>query len=354
MRYHDITITGIGTHLGQHVRTPPLVRNGLLSEADARTTRQRGVCVATQPGPDLAVAAARNAIRAHQAITGAPPRIGLHLHAAMHPNPDGWATASYVLNQLGIPDSGMAVDLGGTANGGVLAIDIAASILAARPDASSALISCGDRFGNNQFHRYSADHDVLFGDSGAALILSHAPEASGVSSIAELVATTSYTDPSLDGFTHGLPPVTAAADRAAEPVDIRARKKAWLDTNGGMQELLRRTTIGVTRTTNAVLADAGLDLGDVSWVLCPLIGTDAVDAHWLRPLDVSPNRTLSQLGLDIGHLGAADQIVGLHHLLATHQANCLSRGDHVLLVSSGAGMTWSAAVLHITAELGDR
>jgi 3-oxoacyl-[acyl-carrier-protein] synthase-3/clorobiocin biosynthesis protein CloN2 len=51
-----------------------------------------------------------------------------------------------------------------------------------------------------------------------------------------------------------------------------------------------------------------------------------------------------EYGSGIGHLGASDHLVSLHHLLATGQ---LSPGDHVLLSGSGPGLTFKSAVVQI-------
>jgi 3-oxoacyl-[acyl-carrier-protein] synthase-3 len=361
MRHTGITITGVGVRLGEQVRTPPLVRKGLLPEADVRRTGQRSVCVSSNSGPELAVQAAREAVRQHQDTVGTAPVVGLHLHTAMHSNTDSWSTACYVLDQLGVSDARMATDLGTAANG-VFALDMAASILGARPDIDQALITCGDQFGSSQFHRSSVDHNVLFGDAGAALVLTRDNEnddeakdedgdgdetpdlAVGFGSV---VATAEHTDPTLEGLSHGLPPATAALNHIGESVEARAWKQAWLEAHGGPAEVLRRHMAAVTQTVKTALTDADLDLDNVRWILCPFTGYDAVEQMWLNPLGFSAERTLTLLGLHFGHLGTSDQIVGLYHLLVTRS---VEPGDHVLLVAASPGMTWTAAVVQITTD----
>lgn len=344
MRHDDIAITGVGVRLGEQVRTPPLVRKGLLTEADANRTRQRSVCVSPNSGSELALHAAEEAVRQHRASAGAVPQIGFHAHATMHNNADSWSTASYILDQLGVTEARTAVDLGTAANG-VLALDLVATIVGARSDITNALVSCGDQFGNPRFRRYSADHDVLFGDAGAALVLGRTTDE--VPGVANLLATADHTDPSLEGLSHGLPPVTAALGRDGESVDIRAWKQAWVDANGGAEETVRRHTSAVTQVVKAVLADAELDLDDIRWVLCPFGGYESVEQLWLNPIGIDDHRTLTLLGLHFGHLGTSDQIVGLYHLLVT---GSVEPGDHLLLIASGAGKTWTAAVVQITAD----
>ena len=55
-------------------------------------------------------------------------------------------------------------------------------------------------------------------------------------------------------------------------------------------------------------------------------------------------------GRTIGHLGAADHTISLGHLLETGQ---VGPGDHVLMVGTAPGITYSCAVLEILGPLPD-
>jgi hypothetical protein len=93
MRYEGVYVTGVGVQLGLAARCPALVRRGVLAVEDARRTRQRSVCVTSTSGPDLAVAAAREAVRSHERTTGFRATIRAHLHAQMVTKPDVWSVA---------------------------------------------------------------------------------------------------------------------------------------------------------------------------------------------------------------------------------------------------------------------
>ena len=167
MHYDGIYVTGVGVRLGDQVRTPAMVRRGALAVADVRRTRQRSVCVAPEgsggSGPELAVAAARQAVRGHEQTTGLRPAIRVHLHAQMFDKPDFWSAACFVLGQLGVTGCGVVCDIGAMSNGAVLGLDVAASLLGARPDLHTALITTGDRFAGDRFARYRSDYGVLYG-----------------------------------------------------------------------------------------------------------------------------------------------------------------------------------------------
>lgn len=358
MRFEGIHLTGVGAELGLAVATSAMVRRGVVSTADARRTRQRSVCVSDDSGPDLAVSAAREALSGHERMIGRPPVIGAHLHAQMFDKPDFWSAACYVLDQLGVTGCGVTCEIGAMSNGAVLGVEIAASLLSARRDLDTALITVGDRFTGNRFARYSADHGAQYGDAGAALMLGREP------GLARVVSAATCTDPVLEGLTRGTPPTTVTGYHRAGTsgadgvvtsqsvadggvIDVRARQRVWLREHGGLGEALRRNRAGVRKATRVALADAGITLEDARWILLPFLGYDAVRARWYRPLGIRDSRaadTLTMLGLHLGHLGAADHVVGLRHLIST---DSVTPGDFVVLASSGAGMTWTTVVLQI-------
>lgn len=342
MRCEGIFVTGLGAQLGLQVRTPSMVRRGALAVADARRTRQRSVCVSAESGPELAVQAARKALRDHELDTGERPAIRAHLHASSYDKADFWSAACFVLNELAVTDCGLVCEIDAMSNGMVLGLELAAGLLAGRPDLHTALLSAGDRFAGDRFARYSADHGVLYGDAGAAMVVSRTP------GLARLVSVATVADPALDGLTRGATATTASsAGAAARPIDIRDRQRAWLRTHGGVAEALRRNHLGVTTATTVALADAEIDLDQARWILTPFLGYDAMRTRWFRPLGIDQDRedrTLTFLGLHLGHLGAADHVVGLQHLMAT---DAVDPGDYVVLASAGAGMTWTSAILQI-------
>jgi 3-oxoacyl-[acyl-carrier-protein] synthase-3 len=92
------------------------------------------------------------------------------------------------------------------------------------------------------------------------------------------------------------------------------------------------------------LSDAGVDLPDIAKICAPHYGRRLVETQILRPLGITEDRTMTEFGLRVGHLGASDQVVALEHLLASGDAG---PGDTVLLLGIGVGMTWTAVVLEL-------
>lgn len=310
----------------------------------ARRTRQRSVCVSTHSGPELAALAAHATIQSYTARTGRSPTVGAILHASADDHGASWSVANHLRAQLGMSGCSIAVDLP-VAGNGVAALDAAAGILTSRPDVSDVMVTAGVQVGP-RMSRYS-DYDLLDGDAGATVLLSRHH------GLARFVSSATYTDPDLAGYTRGVEPATAAtitADAGAEPIDLRARKAAWLEAHGGVDEFLRRATIGVTHAVKHAVADAQTTLDDLRWILVPFLGHEAVRSQWLYPLGLDDDRTCTLLGLYYGHLGPCDFVAALRHLQLTRQ---LDPGDLVLLGASGAVMTWSAAVVCIDEAIKD-
>ena len=177
----------------------------------------------------------------------------------------------------------------------------------------------------------------MYGDAGSAVVLSRRPGIARIRSIA------SFTDPSLEGLQRGDEPFRMASVAAHRPVDIRLRKRQWLTQRSAI-EVNGRNGDAVSTVVKTALADAGLDLPDLARICAPHYGRRLLETQVLRPLGIREDRTMTELGLRVGHLGASDQIVALDHLLRTGE---VTDGDHVLLLGIGVGMTWTAVVLEL-------
>jgi 3-oxoacyl-[acyl-carrier-protein] synthase III len=86
--------------------------------------------------------------------------------------------------------------------------------------------------------------------------------------------------------------------------------------------------------------------GDLARVIHPNVSPAVMETSVLRPLKLTADQSAWDFGRTVGHLGAADYLVSLDHLLRAGQ---LSAGDRVLLIGGTAGFSVSSAVLTITA-----
>ena len=106
----------------------------------------------------------------------------------------------------------------------------------------------------------------------------------------------------------------------------------------------RRTALGVRQVIGRVLADTGISIVDLAWILLPHYGHRQLDTQCLHPLRIPESITLKYAGDQWGHMGPNDQIIGLTHLFARQ---AVSPGDYVAMLGVGIGMTWTATMLRI-------
>lgn len=337
MRVDDLHVNGVGCDLGALTPVTVPLAAGEFTADEAARTGQVSTAVADRHGPELAVRAGREALRQARTTTAAVPSLCLHA-GIYHSGVDFWHAASYVRDQLGIgAGPGLTLEIGAMSNSVVAGMDVAVSMLAGRPDLDAALITAGDRFGAPGFPHWSTDIGIVYGDAGSAVVLSRQP---GIARIRSIV---SFTDPSLEGLQRGDEPFRPASVAAHRSVDIRRRKRQWL-THRSATEVNVRNGDAVASVVKSALADAGVDLPDLARICAPHYGRRLVDTQVLRPLGITEALTMTDLGLRVGHLGASDQIVALHHLLRRGE---VGPGDHVLLLGIGVGMTWTAVVLEV-------
>jgi 3-oxoacyl-[acyl-carrier-protein] synthase-3 len=343
MRVTDLHLNGIGSDLGALTPAAAPLAAGEFSRDDAVRSGQLSTAVAELSGPELAVRAGRKALQQARDVTGEPVWPTLCLHSGIyHSGVDFWHAGSYVRDQLGIgAGPGLTLELGAMSNSVVAGLDVAASVLRGRPDHDTALITAGDRFGGPGFPHWGTDIGIVYGDAGSAVVLSKQP------GLARIRAITSYTDPSLEGLQRGDEPFRQASVAAHRGLDIRRRKRQWLARNGGAASVDSRNAAAVTSVVKTALADAGVDLPDIAKICAPHYGRRLVETQVLRPLGIPEQRTMTELGLRVGHLGASDQVVALEHLLRHGEAG---PGDHVLLLGIGVGMTWTAVILQLGPE----
>ncbi|MFD9797160.1 ketoacyl-ACP synthase III family protein [Streptomyces sp. NPDC059070] len=333
MRWQGIHVETAAVVTGVPESAESAVAAGRYDAEEAARSRQRSVSVSEElAGPELAVAAGRAALRRGGR---APGDFGLLIHAACwYPGLEFWNVAAYVQQEVLGHGRALAFELRQMSNGGMSALEMAASRLTAAPAAGAALLTTGDRFAEPAFPRWRTDRGLVFGDAGTAVVVSREPVG------LRLVATAAYSEPVLEGLHRGDEPFLRSGSEAA-PLDLVARKKGFL-RHMPVDEVTVRNESGMLTAVKECLAEAECDLADMASVIVPFFGAELSLRQCLGPLGVPAERTLHDWGLEIGHLGAGDQFAGLARLLERDE---LRPGDRVLAVGVGAGFSWTCAVL---------
>ncbi len=336
MRFKDVFVAGVAYWLPGLQPTSDAVAAGQYTSEDAERDGYLSVAVADEAPPEMAVRAARLALRRAAARTG---DVAVVLHTSLwYQGVDFWPAASYVhQGVLGGGRYAPALDVGQMSNGSLGAVELAARYIAAGDRPAAALVSSADRFAEPAFDRWRSDvPGIVYGDGAAAIVLARQH------GFARLVALGTVVDTRLEKLYRGDIPFGPVSGHAG-PVDIRRRRQAYL-REVGHDTVVRRTTAGLTDAVGRALADAGLGLGDVARVVFPNVGLASLRSRYLAPLGLDIAATTWEWGRTTAHVGGADQLTGLAHLVQTGQ---LEPGDRVLLVGIGAGFSWSAAVLEM-------
>jgi 3-oxoacyl-[acyl-carrier-protein] synthase-3/clorobiocin biosynthesis protein CloN2 len=289
--------------------------------------------------PDMALHAARRALASSAA---GPADVSLLMYADVwHQGPDGWAPHSYLQRLLGL-DHSLAVELRAGCTGAFSAVELAVSHLQQRGLADAALIVTSDNFGTKLVDRWSMGPlQGAFGDGAAAILLSRQPGFARILSLAgatfaEMEAAHREGEPLFP------PPVTEGrymdlGIRAARFQDRARRDGRWVGFLIGHRD--RAMSV-----VEEALADAGTDGGDISHVLIHSM-PEPTATSYLESLGYTLERSSWSYAESLGHVGASDHVLALHHLLVTGQ---VGPADRILLTGFSPGVTYKAMVLEIT------
>jgi 3-oxoacyl-[acyl-carrier-protein] synthase-3 len=335
MRFDDLYIAGCGTWLPRPMTLDEAEQAGLCDRRLIWRTGIVSVCVATdKSAPELAALAAGRAI----SQAGFPlADIDLVLHATTYyQGHDMWSPASYVQRTV-LGNRCPTIEIRAMSNGGMAAMELAASYLTAAPARRHALITTGDRFCLPGFDRWRSDPGTICGDGGTAAVLSRQR------GFARLLSLVTVSDSSLEEMSRGRDPFGAAPFSVREPVDLDSHRRDFV-ADVGLDFVIEHIDAGQREAVDRALADGETKMSDIDWFVLPSIGHGRIKAHFLDPLGIDLERTTWSWGRLAGHLGAGDQISGLSHL---RDAGQLAAGQRCLLLGVGAGFIWSAAVVEI-------
>ncbi|EWC63334.1 hypothetical protein UO65_1332 [Actinokineospora spheciospongiae] len=328
-------LAGCGTWLPPPVAAATAVAEGRFDPRLARSTEVVSVAVAgAESAPEMAAMAAGVALRRSGC---GPADIDLVLHASFfHQGHDLWAPASYV-QRVAVGNRCPALEVGQVSNGGMGALELAAAYLAAAPGRSAALVTTGDKFCPPGFDRWHSDPGTVYADGGTAVVLSRR------GGFARLRSLVTVSDPELEGMHRGDDPFGDTPFSHRPSVDLDACKRGFLAT-AGTSFAVARVGAGQATALKRALAEAGAELGDVARVVLPHLGRRRLQAAYFGRFDIDPDRTTWPWSRTVGHLGAGDTFAGFDHLVST---GLLAPGELCLLVSVGAGFSWSCAVVEV-------
>jgi 3-oxoacyl-[acyl-carrier-protein] synthase III len=265
---------------------------------------------------DLAAAAARRAMT-DAGITAAD--VDLVVVATATPDNTFPATAARVQAKLGIT-RGAAFDVQAVCSGFLFALDIAAMAVSAGR-ATTALV-----IGAETFSRILDWQDrttaVLFGDGAGAFVVQRTDDASGDAVLRCRTRT--------DGRLYDTLYVDGGPSSGTMVGKLRMDGK----------EVFRHAVSKMTEIAQEILADAGITAAAVDW-LVPHQANSRIIATLASELGIPADRVLVTVDRHANTSAASIPLA----LQAGIESGCLRRGDLLLLVAAGAGMSWASALV---------
>jgi 3-oxoacyl-[acyl-carrier-protein] synthase III len=323
----QVCIAGTGSYLPEKI----LTNAELAAKVDtsdewivSRTgIKERRIAAEDERTSDMATAAARNAMA--QAELAAED-VELIIVATITPDTLTPATACYVQKNLGAHRA-VAFDISAACSGFLYAMKIAKWMIASGAF-KNALIIGAEKLSTvtNWEDRATC---VLFGDgAGAAVLRVAAPEEG------DILATEMGTDGNLTHLLN-IPGGGTACPITRENLDDHLFALTMMG-----KEVFKHAVNRMKEAAEKVIERAGLKPEDIVCVIPHQANLRIIDAIADR-LTVPSDRIFVNLD-KYGNTSAAAVAIALDE---AHRGGAFKRGDHIVLVVFGAGLTWAAAAV---------
>jgi 3-oxoacyl-[acyl-carrier-protein] synthase III len=337
MRTEHLFLAGLGSEVPELVSTEYAVQEGWYDEDLRHISGILSVAVSEcKPAPEMAIGAAKVALQrsGHSAND-----FGVLMHSyTHHQGPDGWSSAHYVLrNTLNQPIPAMEIRQG--CLGMLAAVEAASCRLIANPGHVAAMVTTGDNFSTPLVDRWRASKLFVFGDAGAAVVLSRR------SGFARLLAVGSLSDSQMEALHRGgedlFPPGVTVGRSLNFDERSEYMRRQWA---AGAAPPMGHFGDKVAEVAERTLKEAGVSIDDIVRVCHIGFARGPLDTIYFDPLGIDFGRGVWDYTRRIGHTGAADLFLGLEHLWTTRQ---VVPGDYVLLIGAATGMEAGCAVVEI-------
>jgi 3-oxoacyl-(acyl-carrier-protein) synthase III len=226
-------------------------------------------------------------------------------------------TSNLLMDALGIAGTCDCFDLNNACSGFLSAMDLAARSVATGIHPVAVVVS--EIFSRHILPSNPRSY-VVFGDVAVAVIFDRAADGEG------LLGSYLANDPTLRG--------NASLRHTRE-----GQAQGTIEFGRSSREMTESALGNLQRSAQVVLDAAGLSFSDLDWVL-PHQPNGSMLRHIQERLDLRPEQVVPVVQ-DIGSVGAAAIPVSLHRLLEDHRPG---PGEHVLLVSVGAGVSYGAMI----------
>lgn len=321
-----VSITGVGSCVPDRILSNGDLERMVETSDEWITTRtgirERRIAADGQATSDLATEAARRAL----ADAGVQPEdVDLIIVATVTPDMPFPSTACLVQHRLGATRAA-AFDIEAACSGFVYALDIASHFVASHT--YNTVLVIGAEKMSSVVDWTDRNTCVLFGDGAGAAVLQNRPSAHG------LLTTCLGSDGGKASLLE-LPAGGSACPATAESV---AARRHFLRMDG--KETFKNAVTAMVTAANQALERCGLAIGDIRCVI-PHQANQRILSAVAERLGARPEQVFSNVE-KYGNTSAASVGIALDEAVKSGR---IRRGDLVLLVVFGAGLTWGAAVI---------
>ena len=322
MTQTGVRIAGVGHYVPERVLTNADLEK-MLDTSDewiqTRTgMRERHIAAPGQPASELALAAAREALRrAHLQ----PQDINCIIVATVTPDYAFPATACIVGHKLGI-DGVPGFDMEIACSGFIYGLTVASSMI--RTGVFRRILLIGVEELSKLVNYDDRGTAILFGDGAGAVVLEASEQDSFLAS--ELGA---------DGSTPEDLQLPLSGSAGYANADDVAAKRNTIRMNG--KNVFRFAVTKMIEATNIALDRAGIKPEEVNWLIPHQANRRIIDAA-AKHLDLPSDRVVVNIE-KYGNTSAASIPIALSE---TDAAGKLKDGDVVLFVGFGGGLSWGA------------
>ena len=322
----SVEIAGLGSYVPQRILTNEDLGN-MVETSDEWITQRTGIkerhlVEAGQATSDLAIAAAREAL---SAAGMSPAELDIVFVATCTPDHLFPATACIVQAALGANDA-MACDIEAACSGFVYAMSQAGAMIEAGL-ASNALVigaECLSRFTDYTDRRSC----ILFGDAGAAAVLK---PSQGRSSII-------YGELGSDGSDREILWIPAGGARLTASEETVRQRLHYMKLRG--REVFRLAVNKLTELLVSIPERTDVSLDDIKLII-PHQSNFRIIKSACERAGVSEDKAYMNIDR-FGNTSAASIPVAMDEAVS---GGVLQRGDLVLLLAFGGGLTWASLLL---------
>jgi 3-oxoacyl-[acyl-carrier-protein] synthase-3 len=320
------SITSVGSYVPDRILTNAELEKSVDTSDEWITSRTgikaRRIAAADEFTSDMA---AKAATRAMEKANISPDQIDLIIVATITPDMPFPATACIVQRKIGASRAA-AFDVEAACSGFIYALEIGQqfimsrtynTVLAIGAEKLSTIVDWSDR-----------NTCVLFGDGAGAAILQNRPDAHGL-----LTACMGA-----DGQKADLLCMPGGGSRCPATTDSVKARLHFLRMDG--KETFKNAINAMLTAGREALRRCNLDISQIKCVIPHQANRRIIDAVADR-LGVKPEQVFVNLQ-HYGNTSAASVAIALDEAVATGR---IQRGDLVLMVVFGAGLTWAAAVI---------